>query len=290
MGSRPSVVQRQGERKLVTVLFVDLTGYTALSASLDPEEAYRFLRPGILALQGVVERFGGTVPQLMGDGFMAVFGVPSTHEDDAERAVRAALKVRDHVAELNAGREGIRFPDVHAGVNSGEVMVAPSDEPSGFAVIGDTVNTASRLADLAPGGTILVDERTRNRTAHAVRYGRLSSRSAKGKAGALATYEALGARAAAPTRPASSSVFVDRRDAIERVREELRAAESSGRSRVLVVTGEPGTGKSRLAAELRRRRVGRVLIGRCRGFGDQFPLHALAEAVGAGLGDRKSVV
>src|SRR5262249_21316421 len=100
-------------------------------------------------LKAIVESFGGTVPQIQGDGFMAIFGVPVAHEDDAERAVRAALGVRDRIRSLNAGRRGIRLPEVHAGVNSGEVMVGPSDEPSGFSVIGDTVNTASRLVGLA---------------------------------------------------------------------------------------------------------------------------------------------
>ena len=273
-----------GERKLVTVAFVDLSGYTAISAALDPEEVYRFLRPGIIALQRIVESFGGTVPQIMGDGFMGVFGVPSAHEDDEERAVRAALAVRNHVAELNAGRRGILFPSVHAGVNSGEVMVAPSEEPAGFAVIGDTVNMASRMADLAPAGTILVDHRTRDRTAHAIRYGPLRSRRVKGKREPLETYEALGSRPDPATRRGPSSVFVDRRDALARIREELRSAERSSRSRVLLVTGEAGTGKSRLAAELRRRRVGKVLVGRCPAFGNQLPLRALADAVGSGLG------
>ena len=110
------------------------------------------------ALQLIVEEFGGTVPQVMGDGFMAVFGVPLVHEDDAERAVRAAIALRDHVRCLNANQPEEPFPEVHAGVNSGEVMVAPADEQAGFRVVGDTVNVASRLADLAtaagqgPGG------------------------------------------------------------------------------------------------------------------------------------------
>ncbi|TMK66111.1 MAG: adenylate/guanylate cyclase domain-containing protein, partial [Actinobacteria bacterium] len=119
VGSRAPVAER-GERKLVSVLFADLAGYTALAASMDAEEVYRFLRPQLHALQRIAETFGGTVPQIMGDGFMAVFGVPIVHEDDAERAVRAALAVRDHVRELNARSEGLPFPEVHAGVNSGE--------------------------------------------------------------------------------------------------------------------------------------------------------------------------
>ena len=85
-----------GERKLVALVFADLSGFTALASSLDPEEVSAFIRPGLAAMQEIVKDFGGTVPHVMGDGFMAVFGVPTTHEDDPERAVRAALAVRDH--------------------------------------------------------------------------------------------------------------------------------------------------------------------------------------------------
>jgi class 3 adenylate cyclase len=168
--STPGTVS-SGERKLVALVFADLSGFTALASSLDPEEVYAFIRPGLAAMQQIVEDHGGTVPHVMGDGFMAVFGVPTAHEDDAERAVRAALAVRDHARALNRGRSGIRFPDVHAGVNSGEVMVAPSSEPAGFSVLGDTVNVAARLADLARGGTVLVAEQTKRRTEHAIRFG-----------------------------------------------------------------------------------------------------------------------
>ena len=286
VGSRAPVAER-GERKLVSVLFADLAGYTALAASMDAEEVYRFLRPQLHALQRIAETFGGTVPQIMGDGFMAVFGVPIVHEDDAERAVRAALAVRDHVRELNSGSEGLPFPEVHAGVNSGEVMVAPSDEPAGFTVIGDTVNTASRLADLAPGGRVLVDERTRARTSGAIRYGPRHIRQAKGKPD-LATYEALGVRSARPaTRQGRTPAraFVDRADVMHRLRDETLATEREARSRVLVVTGEPGLGKSRAAAEFRKRlRRGSVLAGRCVPFGPQHPLHAMAEAIGGAAG------
>jgi class 3 adenylate cyclase len=108
-----------GERKLVALLFADLSGFTALASSLDPEEVYAFIRPGMDDMRRIVEEHGGSVPHVMGDGFMAVFGVPTAHEDDAERAVRAALGVRDHARTRAQGRAGIRFPDVHAGVNSG---------------------------------------------------------------------------------------------------------------------------------------------------------------------------
>jgi class 3 adenylate cyclase len=120
----PGGILLGGERKLVALVFADLSGYTALAASLDPEEVFAFVRPGLEAMQRIVEEHGGSVPHVMGDGFMAVFAVPAAHEDDAERAVRAALAVRDRARALSRGPSGIRFPEVHAGVNSGEVMGA----------------------------------------------------------------------------------------------------------------------------------------------------------------------
>jgi class 3 adenylate cyclase/predicted ATPase len=273
----------RGERKLVTMLFADLAGYTALSETLDPEEVYGFLRPTMAELQGIVESYDGTVPQIQGDGFMAIFGVPVAHEDDAERAVRAALDVRDHVRTLNALRSGILLPEVHAGVNSGEVMVAPSSEPAGFTVIGDTVNTAARLAGLATGGHILVDETTCERTRDAIRYGPRRLRRARGKSERLPTYEALGP--AERTVPTHSRVFVDRYDVLALLGRELEQTERDGRSRVLVVTGEPGIGKSRLAEELGHSLPPqRFLVGRCPPFGEHRPLSALADAVAAALG------
>jgi len=279
-------VRAAGERKLVSVLFADLTGYTALASSLDPEEVYRSLRPGILELQRIVEGFGGVVPQILGDGFMAIFGIPS-HEDDAERAVRAALAVRDHVRTLNEGDPQVRFPEVHSGVNSGEVMVAPSAEAVGFAVIGDTVNVASRLADLASGGRILVGERTWSGTKHAVRYGPRRHLRAKGKSGPVEAYEALEPRGTPSGRPArrSRGVFVGREPELVRLLDEAERCADEGRSRVVIVTGDAGLGKTRLAAEFARRfRPGRTLMARCPPFGDRLPLWPLAEALGSGVG------
>ena len=281
------IVPQDGERKLVSVLFADLTGYTALAESLDHEEVYRLLRPTMATLVELAADFGGTVPQVMGDGFLAVFGVPVLHEDDPDRAVRAALAIREHVRELNARSEGLPFPEVHAGVNSGEVMVVVADEQAGFRVVGDTVNVASRLADLAGPGRILVDERTKGLTLHAISYGPRRLRRAKGKAEPLATFEAIGIRNSAPHRRRpkfAAASFVDREDAMARLRAEMRLARRSGRPRVVVVSAEPGLGKSRLAEEFARRLRGvTVLSGRCAAFGQRRPLAALAEAVGSAV-------
>jgi class 3 adenylate cyclase/tetratricopeptide (TPR) repeat protein len=280
------VVAPRGERKHVSILFADLTGYTRLAASLDPEEVYTFLRPTMRELQEIVEEFGGTVPQVMGDGFMAVFGVPVAHEDDAERAVRAAIALRDHVHRLNADGPHVRFPDVHAGVNSGEVMVAPADEQAGFRVVGDTVNVASRLADLATPGRILVDRHTVDLTSHAISYGPRRRRRVKGLEQSLPTYEALTAQTLAhrARRPKEAWPFVDRHAEIARLEVELRNATRTRRSRVDVVSGEPGLGKSRLAEEFARRvQIATVLSGRCRPFGRRRPLDALAEALSGAI-------
>jgi class 3 adenylate cyclase/tetratricopeptide (TPR) repeat protein len=272
-----------GERKLVTMLFADLAGYTALSEALDPEEVYTLLRPTMDELVAIAESFGGSVPQIQGDGFMAAFGVPVAHENDAERAVRAALAVRDRIQELNRGRRGIPLPEVHAGVKSGEVMVAPSSESAGFAVVGDTVNTASRLCGLARAGEVLVDETTRALTVRAIRYGSRRLRRAKGKAAPLETYLALAVAPATyiPVGPR----FVDREQILGRLGRELERVESEGRASVIVVTGEPGIGKSRLAVELGHSLgEGRLFVGRCSPFGDQRRLGPLAEIVESALG------
>src|SRR5438874_6207100 len=195
----------EGERKLVTVLFADLAGYTAMAAELDPEDVYLAVRPWMTAMRLIVEDHGGSVPQIMGDGFMAVFGVPAAHEDDAERAVRAGLELIRYGARLRDG-EDPRFPGVHAGINSGEVLVGGSREASGFQIVGDPVNVASRLADAAAGGQLLVGEETRRLTRHAIRYGRRVMRSARGRREPVTAYEARAARPVAAPRDGSRAV------------------------------------------------------------------------------------
>ncbi len=276
------------ERKVVTLVFADLTGYTALAASLDPEEVYAFVRPAMDDLQRTVEGFGGTVPQVLGDGFMAIFGVPVAHEDDAERGVRAALAVRDRIRELNAGRSGPPLPEVHTGVNSGEVMVAPADEAAGFSVVGDVVNTASRMSDLAKPGIVLVEAGTVARTRHAIRYGRRQELRAQGKPDPIAAYEAREALNPLPAGRPSPRVefaFVGRERELERLSSELRWTVEHRRSRVLLITGEPGAGKSRLVEEFSELRPEAISIaGRCVAYGQQQPLSPIAVPLSELLG------
>jgi class 3 adenylate cyclase/tetratricopeptide (TPR) repeat protein len=287
-GTAGSPSETLTERKVVTLLFADLTGYTALAASMDPEDVYGFVRPAMEDLRRTVEGFGGSVPQVLGDGFMAVFGVPLAHEDDAERAVRAALAVRDRIRQLNADRAGPPLPEVHAGVNSGEVMVAPAVEAAGFAVVGDVVNTAARMSDLAKPGSVLVDAGTRERTRHAIRYGKRQDLRAKGKPAPIAAFPALVALTELPAGRPSGRVtlaFVGRERELERLSSEYRRALDTGRSRVVVVTGEPGAGKSRLVEEFAGRHPEATWIaGRCIAYGQQRPLFPIAGPLGEVLG------
>jgi class 3 adenylate cyclase len=142
---------RVEERRVVTVLFCDLAGFTARSDRADPEDVRALLRPYHGRVRHEIERFGGIVDKFIGDGVMGVFGVPSAHEDDPERAVRCALAVLEAAQEL-------QLP-VRIGVNTGEVVVA-ADRHYSEGVVGDVVNTASRLEGVAPVGSVLVGEAT----------------------------------------------------------------------------------------------------------------------------------
>src|SRR5918996_4126975 len=147
------------ERKVVTVLFADLVGFTARAEQLDPEDVEAILRPYHERVRSELERFGGTVEKFIGDAVMAVFGAPTAHEDDPERAVRAALAIRDWADE-----EGV---DLRIGVNTGEALVTIGGEPL---AAGDVVNTAARLQAAAPSGGILVGEVTQRATRDAIEY------------------------------------------------------------------------------------------------------------------------
>src|ERR1700740_2326836 len=157
----PAAAPAREERKVVTILFTDLVGSTARAEGLDPEDAGATLSPYYARLRAELERHGGTVEKFIGDAVMAVFGAPVAHEDDAERAVRAALAIRDAVSgEL----------EIRTAVNTGEALVALGARPSeGEGMVsGDVVNTAARLQSAAPVNGILVSESTRRATSHVI--------------------------------------------------------------------------------------------------------------------------
>src|ERR671932_209055 len=177
------------ERKVITVLFADLVGFTATSEQLDPEDVEKILRPYHERLRYELERWGGTVEKFIGDAVMALFGAPVTREDDPERAVRAALAIRDWIAE--EGKLQVRIA-----VNTGEALVNLDARPEageGMAA-GDVVNTAARLQTAAPPNGILVGETTYRATQQTIDYGEPTTIEAKGKEEALRVHEVVNAR------------------------------------------------------------------------------------------------
>lgn len=273
------------ERKLVTLLFADLTGYTELCSKLDPEDVHDFVRPAMTALRRVVESYGGTVPQMQGDGFMAVFGAPVGHEDDAARAAQAAVALHAEVAAINGSNDRLRIPAVHIGVNTGEVFVAASREVSGFSVAGDAVNLASRLCALADGGQTLAGARTVELAGPGLRLGPVRRRRVKGFTDLVPVYELLSLDTSALGGRPDAAAFVGRGDALGLLHAALDGMVAARRSRVVLVTGEAGQGKTRLATEFLARRAGiTVLRGRCTPYGRRRPLQALADAVATYLG------
>jgi class 3 adenylate cyclase len=238
----------QEERKVVTVLFCDLVGFTSRAELMDPEEVRSLLRPYHARLRDELERFGGTVEKFIGDAVMAVFGAPVAHEDDAERAVRAALAIRDWTAEEEAG------PQLRIGVNTGQALVslgARPEEGEGM-VAGDVVNTAARLQSNAPINGILVGETTWRATRDAVDYRPSEPIQAKGKAEPVVAWEALEARGRVGVDISTRvrTALVGRRRELDSLLDAFERARSARSVQLVTLVGEPGIGKSRLVFEL----------------------------------------
>ncbi len=245
----------EGERKLVTVMFADLSGFTALSEALDPELVRDIVNRCFNALVPVVERYGGTVDKFIGDEIMALFGAPLAHENDAERALRAALDMKEVMAGF-AAAEHVGL-GMHIGVNSGTVVTGGlgSDGREQYSVMGDTVNLASRLANAASEGEILVGPATCRLTALLFDFDALPPMAVKGKAEPVAVARLRGVRAGMSTShgvAGLASPLVGRDAELEELLAAVRELET-GTGGILAVAGEPGIGKSRLVAEVRQR-------------------------------------
>jgi class 3 adenylate cyclase/tetratricopeptide (TPR) repeat protein len=233
------------ERKVVTILFTDLVGSTARAEGLDPEDVRATLSSYYAQLRAELERHGGTVEKFIGDAVMAVFGAPIAHEDDPERAVRAALAIRDSIGEEL---------QIRTAVNTGEALVALGAKPGeGDAMVaGDVVNTAARLQGAAPVNGILVGEGTYRATRHAIEYREAPPVEAKGKAEPVQVWEAVSAR----SRFGSDVEQKLRTPLVGRERERGLLADAFEHARreqsvqLVTLVGVPGIGKSRLVAEL----------------------------------------
>lgn len=253
--AQPSLAASAGERKLVTVMFADLSGFTALSEDLDPESVREVVNACFNRLTPVIEKYQGTVDKFIGDEIMALFGAPVARENDAERALRAALEMMDVLGAFNAER-GTDL-GMHVGVNTGMVIAGGlgSDGREQYTVMGDAVNLAARLKDLASRGQIIVGEDTYRQALDAFEFEPLEPVSVKGKSKPVSACRLLQARSAATgDRGASGlrSPLVGREGELGKITDALNALRRA-RGGVIAVIGEAGLGKSRLIAEARQR-------------------------------------
>ena len=269
------------ERKLVSILFVDLEGFTASSDNADPEDVRDALSAYHAVARERIESYGGNVEKFIGDAVMAVFGAPVAHGDDAERAVRAGLRVLDAVAALGSGL-GAR-----AAVNTGEAIVRVAAEAGEAIAIGDVVNTAARLQAAAPVGRLVVGAETRRATRHAIAYEELPASVAKGKASPVETWLATGVISEPAERPETLGRFVGRARELDLIRSVWRQATLDSRPHLVTVVGPTGIGKSRLCREIAAEvdaGGGRLLRGRCLPYEERTGYHAATQIIRQAFG------
>ena len=237
------------ERRLVTAVFADLSGFSVLASRLDPEQLLEVVRPVISGLADVAGRHGGYVDKFAGDALLCLFGAPVTREDDADRALRMALEMHEELPRMQPWAD---VPlELHVGISSGHVIahVSGGDVRLDYSVLGATVVLAQRLESLAPAGQTYVGETTRRLVRGGFELAPLPPLQVKGYAEPVRAYRLLGeSRPEDGVLPAAKRQLVGRDAELQRGREVLRAAAPP----LLAVVGEPGTGKSRLVAEMRR--------------------------------------
>jgi class 3 adenylate cyclase/tetratricopeptide (TPR) repeat protein len=287
-GDAPTDVET--ERRIVTVLFGDLSDFTSWAEDLDPERVGVVTDRVLASLAAIVTDFGGHVDKLVGDGLMAVFGAPTAHEDDAERAVRAAFTMQGAVRRLVAEESGGgRQLGLRVGLNTGEV-IAGVQAHLAYTVVGDTVNTASRLSDAAGVGAVIAGRDTALATMPIASWRALQPLRLKGKRELVEAFELMGLRPAGASRMGlgDEAPFLGREAEIGLLVGRFLDASARESARTVLVTGDAGVGKTRLAQELSRF-VGelpdaRVLWGRSAPYGEGRDLAAVAEMVRTACG------
>ena len=272
--------QPRRERKVITVVFADLVGFTQRAEHLDPEDVEAILAPFHELVRSELERLGGTVEKFVGDAVMAVFGAPIAREDDPERAVRAALAIRDAIRA-----KGV--VEVRVAVHTGEAIVRLDARPAVGETIaaGDVLNTAARLQQAAPVNGVIVGETTYKATRHLIDYASIGRVEAKGKAANVPAWEALlPSRRNAVAQDAARTSLVGREQELALLRGTVERVESERSPQLVTLIGVPGIGKSRLMHELRRshfqdRGLRDWRQGQCLPYGDGVSYWAIAEIV-----------
>ncbi len=280
----PAAVDDRDERRVVTVLFADLAGSTALAERIDPEEL-RVLQGELFTLVNAeVERFGGLSEKFVGDAVLAVFGVPLAHDDDAERAVGAALAGRDRFPRLARDvlrRHGVEI-GLRIGVNTGEVVAGREAAARGeLMVTGDAVNVGARLQQRAEPGQVLVGERTHAATRRAIDYASAGPAPAKGKREPVFAWEALAVVAPPGTRGAEglSAPMIGRDEELVVLEALATRVERERAPQLVTAYGQAGVGKTRLVNEfVATLDTARVLQGRCLPYGEGITYWPLGEA------------
>ncbi|GAA4916723.1 AAA ATPase-like protein [Stackebrandtia albiflava] len=277
------------ERRVVTVLFCDLSDFTAWSEDQDPERVGAVTDMVLAECAKAVNEYGGHVDKLTGDGLMAVFGAPIAHDDDAERAVRAAQRMRRAVRSLLKTESGGGVPlGLRVGLRSG-LVVAGMQASVEYTVIGDTVNTAARLADAAAVGTVYASAETVTATRHVAAWRRLTPLRLKGKRKPVEVYELLGLHDEPGIRAGlgDQAPFVGRGPEMGRISGRLEAVIDRNEPISVVMTGDAGLGKTRFALESARlatSRGARVLSVRAAAYGQGYRLGPLADLVRKAIG------
>jgi len=271
------------ERKVVTVLFCDLVGFTSRAEDMDPEDVAALLVPYQARLKEELERYGGTVEKFIGDAVMALFGAPTAHEDDPERAVRAALAIRDFARD-----EGI---ELRIGITTGEALISLEAQPEHGETMatGDVINTAARLQTAAPVNGVLVGEATFRATRTAIEYEDREPVEAEGKSRPVPVWEALSPRARITLDRLHGASLVGRAHELTLLEGALTRARQERLPQLVTLIGVPGIGKSRLVFELfqaveRDRELISWRQGRCLPYGDGVTFWALGEIVKAQAG------
>jgi class 3 adenylate cyclase/tetratricopeptide (TPR) repeat protein len=271
MAQAPPTVVPSEERKVITAIFVDLVGSTARSENLDPEDVKSLVAPYHARVRGELEAHGGTFEKFSGDAILALFGTPKAHEDDPERAIRAALAVRQGIAELNEEDEWLDL-HIRTGIHTGEALVMLGARPGEgeWSAAGDVLNTAARIQSAAPTDGILVSRTTYLATMDSFVFSAAEPIQAKGKAEPVEVWEVVGAQEEATPEERRKTELVGRETELAELTafcDELLEGRSAG---LAAIVGAPGVGKSRLLHELVGRLEERFDVhwGKCLSYGE----------------------